>query len=109
MTASPLTGIRTRSPLEPASETVKIEEMGDIPAVTLESVLSQARRLSASDKVRLLEAILPEIETAVEGNSANALRNCYGLFSDLGPAPSSGDIDEIRNEMLQGFPRADAA
>jgi hypothetical protein len=83
--------------------------MEQVQAITLESVLSQARQLSATDKVRLLEAVLPEIATAVEGSVTERLQSCHGLLSDLGPAPSSDDIDEIRKDMFSDFPRADAA
>ena len=83
--------------------------MEQVQTITLESVLSQARQLSATDKVRLLEAVLPEIATAVEGSVTERLQSCHGLLSDLGPAPSSDDIDEVRKEMFSDFPRADAA
>ena len=83
--------------------------MEQVQAITLESVLSQARQLSATDKVRLLEAVLPEIASAAESSATKRLQSCHGLLSDLGPAPSSADIDEIRKEMFSEFPRADAA
>ncbi len=69
--------------------------MEQVQAITLESVLSQARQLSATGKVRLLEAVLPEIAKAVEDSATEGRQSCHGLLSDLGPAPSSDDIDEI--------------
>ncbi|MDP2998676.1 MAG: hypothetical protein Q8N47_14410 [Bryobacterales bacterium] len=56
----------------------------------------------------MLEAVLPDIATAVESGATKRLQTCHGLLSDLGPAPSSDDIDEIRKEMFSDFPRADA-
>jgi hypothetical protein len=96
-------------PLNPPRRSLRIKGMEQGQTVTLESVLAQARQLSTSDKVRLMEAVLPEIATTLETRASKGLRSCHGLFSDLGTPPSSEDIDEIRKEMFGNFPRADAA
>ena len=37
------------------------------------------------------------------------LVSLYGILAHLGPAPSEEDIDEIRREMWNDFPRDDIA
>lgn len=73
--------------------------------VTLEQVLSLARQLPSLDKVRLIERIVPDIERDIR--QAQPLRSLLGLCADLGSAPSAEDIDEIRREMWDDFPRED--
>lgn len=74
-------------------------------AVTLEQIVSLARQLPPVDKVRLIERIAPEIERAL--HQQKPLKSLLGLCADLGPAPSAADIDEIRREMWNRFPRED--
>jgi hypothetical protein len=74
-------------------------------AVTLEQVISLARQLPPVDKIRLIERIAPEIERDM--HQQKPLKSLLGLCADLGTAPSSADIDEIRREMWGGFPRED--
>jgi hypothetical protein len=66
-------------------------------AVSLEQVVSLARRLSPLEKIHLIERIVPEIEQDMR--QREPLRSLLGLCEDLGPAPSAKDIDEIREEM----------
>jgi hypothetical protein len=73
--------------------------------VTLEQVLSLARQLPSLDKVRLIERIAPDIERDIR--QGQPLRSLLGLCADLGPAPSAEDIDEVRREMWDNFPRED--
>ena len=74
-------------------------------AVTLEQVVSLARRLSPLEKIRLIERIVPDIERDMRPQEP--LRSLLGLCADLGPAPSAEDIDEIRREMWADFHRED--
>ena len=74
-------------------------------AVSLEQIVSLARQLPPVDKVRLIERIAPEIERAL--HQQKPLKSLLGLCADLGPAPSAADIDEIRREMWNRFPRED--
>ena len=74
-------------------------------AVTLEQVVSLARRLSPVEKIRLIERIAPDIERDMRPQQPR--RSLLGLCADLGPAPSTEDIDEIRREMWVDFPRED--
>ena len=71
-------------------------------AVTLEHVVSLARRLPLLEKIRLIEQMAPDIERDMfkqQSLNINKRRSLLGLCVDLGPAPSSEDIDEIRHEM----------
>ena len=65
-------------------------------AVDLEKVLDLASRLSIVDKVRLIEAIAPQIEKEIEPHQPK--KSLYGLCVDLGEAPSVVEIDEMRSE-----------
>lgn len=75
--------------------------------VTLEEVLGLAKRLSSLDKVRLIEQITPDIERELASSQPTPRQSLRGLCSDLGPAPSTEDIDEARREMWANFPRED--
>jgi hypothetical protein len=74
--------------------------------VTLQKAVSLARQLPALDKVRLIEWLAPEIERDLL-RRPQELKSLLGLCADLGPAPSAGEIDEIRHEMWSAFPRED--
>jgi len=80
----------------------KVNETG---AVTLEQVIFLARQLSPLEKIRLIERIAPEIEQDMRRQ--RPLRSLLGLCADLGSAPSSEEIDEIRRKMWADFPRED--
>lgn len=80
--------------------------MEQAPA-NFEEVLRLARQLSPLDKLRLIEGVIPELETAVKTAKTKPLKSLYGALAHLGPAPSAEDIDEVRHEMLRNFPRDD--
>ena len=75
-----------------------------LESVTLDQALSLAKQLTPLEKVQLIEKIIPDLEASLEAASMGApatgrfLRSVYGLCADLGPAPTSEDIDEIRSE-----------
>ena len=75
--------------------------------VTLEHVVSLARRLPSLGKIRLIEQMAPEIERDILRQRPVRQKSLLGLCADLGPAPSAEEIDEIRHEMWAGFPRED--
>jgi hypothetical protein len=83
--------------------------MSEAPGITLEEVVSYARKLPPLEKIRLIELIAPEIEQDLrEGlHRKGPRRSLLGLCADLGPAPSAEDIDEVRREMWANFPRED--
>ena len=88
--------------------TVMIEE------ITLDVVLSLARRLRPSDQVQLATRLAPEPKTVMEQLEATPViprsrsESIYGILADLGPAPSAEDIDEVRREMWASLTHEDA-
>jgi hypothetical protein len=72
---------------------------------TWEQVAEQAEALDLVDQVRLLERLSAQIKTALLVEKKTPKRSLYGLSADLGPGPSAQDIDEMRRDMLRGFPR----
>ena len=76
-------------------------------------VLGLAKQLTPLEKVQLIERIIPYLEASLEGTNASTsvtkrpLRSVYGLCADLGEVPSAEDIDEVRREILESFPRED--
>lgn len=81
--------------------------MNETGAVTLEQVISLARQLPPLEKIRLIERMAPEIERDMLSQRPFKLKSLLGLCADLGPAPSTKEIDEIRHEMWADFPRED--
>lgn len=75
--------------------------------VTLEEVLELARRLSAVDKIRLIERVAPEVERDLATTRGARSRSLLGLLKDLAPAPSAEEIDSARREAWTSFPRDD--
>jgi hypothetical protein len=74
---------------------------------TLDEVLNLAKKLSPRDKIRLIENMAPEIERDLLSSQTKPLKSLWGLWADLGPAPSAEEIDEIRREEWANFPRED--
>lgn len=75
--------------------------------VTLNEVFSLAKKLSPRDKLRLIEHIAPEIERDLTTVTPEPRKSLWGLWADLGPAPSAEEIDEARREAWGNFPRED--
>lgn len=75
---------------------------------TFEDVLRLVRELSPVEKVRLIERVAPEIERELIMGHRRPGVSQLGIFKDLGPAPSSDDIDASRREAWVNFPREDA-
>ena len=71
--------------------------------VTLDDVLGLVERLSVIDKVRLIEAIAPQIERELERPRPVARTSLRGLWK--GVDVTDEDIAEVRQEMWSGFPR----
>lgn len=76
--------------------------------ISLDDALDIASRLSNRDKLHLIT----ELSTQLERNplferksAARAERSLLGALAHCGPAPSTEDIDEARDEMLANFPR----
>jgi hypothetical protein len=99
--------------------------------LSFEDLVAGARRLPAADRLRLIEQVLPRIgssgstepgsdRTAAVAYMVKAMqalfagqpsqapkRSFYGLWADLGKAPSAEEIDEVRAEAWANFARAD--
>ncbi len=65
-----------------------------------------ARELSPLDRLRLIEALVATLErdwrTQVEAPASR--RSLYGLWRDLGPAPSAEEIDQARRDAWGELP-----
>jgi hypothetical protein len=74
-----------------------------------EEVLSLVRQLTPGQKLRLIEAIVPDLEEPLQRSEEGGkpLRSLYGLWKDLGVSISAEEIDEARREMWGNFPRED--
>lgn len=74
---------------------------------TFEDVLKLVQQLSPSEQARLIRRIVPDIERElVAGRPASGV-SLLGLVKDLGPAPSTDEIDACRREAWATFPRDD--
>jgi hypothetical protein len=65
---------------------------------SLDVVVALARRLSPRDKVGLIELLATSIERNLQAVEAGPRRSLFGLCSDLGPAPSAEEIDEVKRQ-----------
>jgi hypothetical protein len=79
------------------------------PEPSFEEVLDLAKRLPPRQKLRLIEAIMPDLaEPLAEAEGkVKSLRSLYGLWKDLGVDLSAEDIDAARRELWGTFPRDD--
>ncbi|CAD5983640.1 Similarity [Planktothrix tepida] len=75
--------------------------------MTLEQVIQQAKQLSALEKMRLIQAIAPDVEKELIPTEIKPRRSLWGICADLGQAPSAEDIDQVRQEIGLGFERED--
>ena len=84
------------------------EETAVAPGVMpLEDVVALASRLSALDKVRLVERVAATIEQDLTGSQKAPSRSLLGILAHLGSAPSAEEIDQARREGWANFPRDD--
>lgn len=71
--------------------------------ITFEKVLNLARQLPDVDQARLVARLAPRVEWVVNqvvaDKASHHQKRLRGLLSDLGPAPSAQDIDEVQHEM----------
>ena len=72
--------------------------------MTLEQIISQAKQLNPLEKMRLIQAISPDIEQAlIKPEKIKTRRSLWGICANLGQAPSEEDIDKTRQEMWSKF------
>ena len=76
---------------------------------TFEEVLSIAQQLTAGQKLRLIEAIVPDLEEPLQRTEEGEkpLRSLYGLWKDVGVSISAEEIDAARREMWENVRRED--
>ena len=76
---------------------------------TFEEVLSLVKQLTPGQKLRLIEAIVPDLEEPLQRaeEGEKPLCSLYGLWKDFGVSISTEEIDEARREMWKNFPRED--
>jgi hypothetical protein len=74
-----------------------------------EDILNLAKQLTASQKLRLIEAIAPDLEEPLQraAEGEKPLRSLYGLWKDFGVSISAEGSDEARREMWGNFRRED--
>jgi hypothetical protein len=74
-----------------------------------EEVLSLIRQLTPGQKLRLIEAIVPDLEEPLQRaeERTKPFRSLYGLWKDFGVSISAEEIDEARRQRWENFPRED--
>ncbi|MDB5292385.1 MAG: hypothetical protein JWL69_3626 [Phycisphaerales bacterium] len=75
---------------------------------TVDEVIALARRLSPLEKLKLIERLAPDLETALSSPAVAApspRRSVRGMFR--GCTVSSQDIEQARGEIWGSFPRKD--
>jgi hypothetical protein len=78
-------------------------------APVFEDVLDLVKQLTPGQKLRLIEAVIPDLEASLQQveTDQKPLRSLYGLWKDLKSDVSADDIDDARKEMWGTFPRED--
>src|SRR5919204_5254525 len=73
---------------------------------TFEQVLSLVKQLTPGQKLRLIEAIMPDLEEPLQraAEEEKPLRSLYGLWKDFGVSIGAAEIDKARREIGTTFP-----
>ncbi|MBV8608890.1 MAG: hypothetical protein JO034_15705 [Singulisphaera sp.] len=66
-----------------------------------------SENLSSHDKLRLIEELVQQLLRELPAPEKKPSPSLWGALAHLGPAPSAGDIDEMRSEAWTNFPRED--
>lgn len=74
--------------------------------MTLQDVMKLAKQLSSIDKKRLIEQLRSDIELDSQP-VMKPRQSLWGICSDLDQPPSVEDIDLMRQEAWNNFPRED--
>lgn len=79
--------------------------------LSVDELAALARQLSPMERARLIEQVAASLreETPSPESGKRSMRSLRGLLADFGPAPSADEIDQMRRDMLSGFPREDIA
>ncbi len=73
--------------------------------ISLKSVITLAQQLSPVDKVRLVEQLMTSLEHDLQTALKTPKEDLYGLWADMNITISDNDIEAVRREMWQNFPR----
>jgi hypothetical protein len=79
-------------------------------SLSFEQIAALADRLTALEKIRLVEHVMENLKSDVSeetGNRSTPRRTAYGALADLHIDVSEEDIAEARRDMLANFPRED--
>ena len=76
---------------------------------TFEQVLRLVKQLTPGQKLRLIEAIMPDLAEPLQRaeGGEKPLRSLYGLWKDFGINIGAEEVDTARREMWGNFPRKD--
>jgi len=72
--------------------------------MALQDVIELAKQLSPRDKKRLIEQLMSDMELELQ-QEKKPCQSLWGICSDLGKAPSAENIDLMRQEAWDNFPR----
>jgi hypothetical protein len=73
--------------------------------ITVDEIVSLAGQLSALDKVRLIERLAPQIAQDLQAKDIQPRKSLRGLWR--GVSTSDQEIEDVRKEIWQTFPRED--
>ncbi len=75
--------------------------------ITLEAIITLAQKLSAVDKVRLVGQLATTLEGDLYASIKTPKQSLFGVLAGMNISISDADIDDVRREMWQNFPRED--
>ncbi|HEY8286483.1 MAG TPA: hypothetical protein VIJ28_19005 [Chloroflexota bacterium] len=73
----------------------------------LDQLKQLATQLSRAERARLAEWLAAPEDDQSAGSSLRHVHSLYGACADLGSVPSDADIDDVRRDMWDDFPRRD--
>ena len=76
---------------------------------TVETLAALARQLPPAQRAWLIEQVAASLAEEPSVTVGQTVKSMRGLLAGFGPAPSAEDIEEMRRDMLNGFPREDIA
>jgi hypothetical protein len=66
--------------------------------LTEDEVLQKLQELPPREQLKVIAKALPEIEEGLSEKN-QPRKSLLGLLTDLGPAPSADEIDQVRKEI----------
>jgi len=73
--------------------------------MNLETLVALAGELSPLERVQLVEQVMQTLANDLRGDEKHPNQDLYGMWA--GVQISDEDIDEVRAQMWQNFPRED--